>query len=185
MRLQSVAVLGGGPGGLYAARLLKLAHPGATVRVYEQAVPETTFGFGVAVAGRTQRNLEDADAASQADIIAAGRPHDMRMVVGDHAARVHNGSLIGIARTELLAVLTRHAEAAGVELHHGRRHRLDELADADLVVVADGVNSQTRTDHAADFGAHVDVADGLYLWAGADFALDTAIFAPVTTPHGT
>jgi anthraniloyl-CoA monooxygenase len=185
MRLQSVAVLGGGPGGLYAARLLKLAHPGATVRVYEQAVPEKTFGFGVAVAGRTQRNLEEADAASQADIIAAGRRHDMRMVVGDRAARVHNGPLIGIARTELLAVLTRHAQAAGVELHHGRRHHLDELDDADLVVAADGVNSQTRTDHAADFGAHIDVADGLYLWAGADFALDTAIFAPVTTAHGT
>jgi anthraniloyl-CoA monooxygenase len=185
MRLDSVAVLGGGPGGLYAARLLKIAHPGATVRVYEQSVPEKTFGFGVAVAGRTQRNLEQADPASQADILAAGRPHDVRMVVGDEAARVHNGPLIGIARTELLAVLTRHAAAVGVELHHGSRRRAEEFADADLVIAADGVNSQTRTDHVVDFGAHVDVAHGLYLWAGADFALETAIFAPVTTAHGT
>ena len=185
MRLDSVAVLGGGPGGLYAARLLKLAHPGATVRVYEQSVPEHTFGFGVAVAGRTQRNLEQADPATQADVIAAGRPHDVRMIVGGDAARVHNGPLIGIARTELLAVLDRHAEAAGVELHHGGRRRAEEFADADLVIVADGVNSRTRTEHAAGFGAHVDVADGLYLWAGADFALETAIFTPVTTAHGT
>lgn len=73
MRLDSIAVLGGGPGGLYAARLLKLAHPGATVRVHEQSVPERTFGFGVAVAGRTQRNLEAADPATQADKI--GRAH--------------------------------------------------------------------------------------------------------------
>lgn len=184
MRLDSIAVLGGGPGGLYAARLFKLAHPGARVRVYEQSIPERTFGFGVAVAGRTQRNLEAADPVTQADIIAAGRPHDMRMIVGDQAARVHNGALIGIARPELLAVLSRHAEQAGVELHHGERRTLADI-DADLVIAADGVSSQTRADHAEDFGAQVEVADGLYLWAGADFALETAIFAPVTTDHGT
>ncbi len=185
MKLHSIAVLGGGPGGLYAARLLKLAHPDATVRIYEQGVPERTFGFGVAMAGRTQRNLEEADPASLSDILAVGRPHDMRMLVGDQAARVHNGPLIGIGRAALLAVLTRHAEAAGVELHYGRRHGPDGLDGVDLVVVADGVSSHTRTAHAASFGAHVDVAAGLYLWAGADFALDTAIFAPVTTAHGT
>jgi anthraniloyl-CoA monooxygenase len=184
MKLDSIAVLGGGPGGLYAARLFKLAHPDAVVRVHEQATPETTFGFGVAVAGRTQRNLQEADPATQAGIVAAGCPHDMRMVVDGRAARVHNGPLIGIARTELLAVLDRHARAAGVAVHHGERRSLGEL-DADLVIVADGVNSRTRTEHAADFGADVEVAGGLYLWAGADFALDTAIFAPVTTAHGT
>jgi len=184
MRLDSVAVLGGGPAGLYAARLFKLAYPAAKVTVHEQSVPERTFGFGVAVAARTQRNLEAADPATQADIIAAGRPHDMRMLVGNQAARVHNGALIGIARTELLAILSRHAEAAGVALRHGSRVTLDELK-ADLVIVADGVNSQTRTEFADHFGAHVDVAGGLYLWAGADFALDTAIFAPVRTSHGT
>ena len=151
MRLDSIAVLGGGPGGLYAARLFKLAYPDAVVRVHEQGTPATTFGFGVAVAGRTQRNLEDADRATQADILAAGRPHDMRMVVDGHSARVHNGPLIGIARTELLAVLDRHARAAGVELHYGERRRQADL-DADLVIVADGVNSQTRTEQAPPSG---------------------------------
>ncbi|HEY0812563.1 MAG TPA: FAD-dependent monooxygenase [Pseudonocardia sp.] len=184
MKLDSVAVLGGGPGGLYAARLLKLAHPRANVAVYEQSPPEATFGFGVALAGRTQRNLDAADPVTQADILAAGLPHDMQMLVDGRGARVHNSALIGIARTELLAVLRRHADAAGVELHYGDRARLADLS-ADLVVVADGVSSQTRADLAEELGATVETAGCLYLWAGADFALDTAIFAPVTTEHGT
>ncbi|MDQ4115782.1 MAG: FAD-dependent monooxygenase [Actinomycetota bacterium] len=184
MRLDSVAVLGGGPGGLYAARLFKRAHPQARVSVHEQSLPETTFGFGVAVAGRTQRNLESADPDTQADILAAGHPHDMRMLVDGRDARVHNGAMMGIARPTLLAILRRHAEAAGVELHYGTRARLADLS-ADLVVVADGAGSATRGELAEPLGATVDVAGCLYLWAGADFALDTAIFAPVTTPHGT
>jgi anthraniloyl-CoA monooxygenase len=97
---------------------------------------------------------------------------------------VHNGALIGIGRAALLEILARHAADAGVEIRYGARTALADL-DADLVIVADGVSSQTRTEHAADFGAHVEVAGGLYLWAGTDVALDTAIFAPVTTAHGT
>ncbi len=184
MKLSSIAVLGGGPGGLYAARLFKLAYPQARVSVHEQSSPRTTFGFGVALAGRTQRNLEAADPATQADILAAGWPHDMRMVIDGQAARVHNGALIGIARPELLAVLRRHALAAGVEMYDGHRAALAELS-ADLVIVADGVSSQTRSELADELGATVDVAGGLYLWAGTDFALETAIFAAATTDHGT
>lgn len=184
MRLDSVAVLGGGPAGLYAARLFKLAQPQARVSVYEQSLPETTFGFGVAVAGRTQRNLEAADPDTQTDILAAGHPHDMRMLVDGHAARVHNAAMMGIARPTLLAILRRHADAAGVELHYGSRAQLADLS-ADLVIVADGVSSATRAKLADELGATAEAAGCLYLWAGADFALDTAIFAPVETEHGT
>ena len=56
--------------------------------------------------------------------------------------------------------------------------------DADLVIAADGVNSPTR-DQLADLGGSVDHGRGLYLWAGTDVALPAAIFAPVTTEHGT
>ena len=45
MQLRRVGVLGGGPGGLYAARLLKLARPACDVIVYEEGEPGTTFGW--------------------------------------------------------------------------------------------------------------------------------------------
>jgi anthraniloyl-CoA monooxygenase len=182
MELRRVAVVGGGPGGLYAARLLKLARPRCEVVVHEQGERDTTFGFGVGLAAGTQRKLEAADPDTLRDIQAAGSRHDMTMDVGGAVARVHNDNLIGIARTELLDVLQRHAEKAGVRLEYGERRRAADL-DADVVIGADGVSSATR--EAGDFGAGVELGRGLFLWCGAGFALDDAVFAPVDTPFGT
>jgi anthraniloyl-CoA monooxygenase len=163
---------------------LRLADPTAEVTVYEQGPPETTFGFGVALGARTQRNLETADPDTLRDIMAASRPHDMSMRVGERVARVPGGRLVAIARSELLAVLGRHAEKAGVDVRHGERVDAADL-DADLVILADGVNSAARTAMADRFGVDIDLGRSLYLWAGTEFALDEAVFAPVTTQHGT
>jgi anthraniloyl-CoA monooxygenase len=184
MTVRRIAVVGGGPGGLYAARLLKLADPCREIDIYEQGVPGKTFGFGVGLASKTQRNLADADPDTLADIVAAAHGHGVEMRIGSRAARLNPTDLLAIARTSLLAVLQRHAEAAGVRLHFGARETAANL-DADLVIAADGVSSATRESPIADFGASVDVGAGLYLWCGADFALPTALFAPLSTEHGT
>src|SRR5215471_14644886 len=181
MQLRRVGVLGGGPGGLYAARLLKLARPSCDVAVYEQGEPGTTFGFGVGLAAGTQRNLQTADPDTLRDILAAGRRHDMTMQAGGRTVRVHSDRLIGIARTELLAVLQRHAEKAGVRLEYGARRQAAGL-DADIIVAADGISSATR--QAGDFGGTIETGRGLYLWCGTGFALTDAVFAPVETEHG-
>jgi anthraniloyl-CoA monooxygenase len=181
MQVRRVAVLGGGPGGLYAARLLKLADPTCAVTVHEQGEPDATFGFGVGLAAGTQRKLEAADPDTLREIVATGYRHDMTMRVGDDVARVHNDRLVGVARTELLAILQRHAEKAGVELEFGSRRTVADL-DADVVIAADGVGSATR--EQGSFGAHVETGRGLYLWCGTDFPLDDAVFAPVETEHG-
>jgi anthraniloyl-CoA monooxygenase len=183
MPLNRVAVLGGGPGGLYAARLLKLARPGCEVVLHEQGVPDETFGFGVGLAARTQRKLAEADPASLEDILASSWSHDMRMRVGGREAGMTVSSLVAVGRAELLAVLQRHAEDAGVKLEFGVRRSASEL-DADLVVAADGVNSATRSASPEAFGAEVEPGTGWYLWAGTDVALDHALFAPERTEHG-
>jgi anthraniloyl-CoA monooxygenase len=184
MKLGQAAVLGGGPGGLYAARLLKLAQPDCVVDVYEQDAPQTTFGFGVGLAAGTQQNLRTADPGSLADILDHSQPHEMSLRVGDAVARMPNESLRAIGRTTLLNVLQRNAIAAGTRLHHGQRVDADSV-DADLIIAADGVSSAVRDRYAADFGTQISVGDGLYLWCGTDFALPMALFMPVTTAAGT
>jgi len=181
--LHRVAVLGGGPGGLYAARLLKLARPGTEVVVHEQGVPDETFGFGVGLAARTQRRLEEADPETLRDILACSYSHDMRMRVGGREAGMSVSSLVAVGRADLLGVLQRHAEDAGVKLEFGVRRAADEL-DADLVIAADGVGSATRSASEQAFGAEVEPGTGWYLWAGTDVALDHALFAPERTEHG-
>jgi anthraniloyl-CoA monooxygenase len=184
MKLNKAAVIGGGPGGLYAARLLRLAQPGCDVDVYEQDTPEITFGFGVGLAAGTQQNLRQADPDSLVDILDHSHPHEMSLRVGDAVACMPNDNLRAIGRTTLLKVLQRHAMAAGARLHHGQRVDPDSL-DADLVIAADGVSSATRDRYAADFGVQINVGESLYLWCGTDFALPRALFMPVTTDAGT
>lgn len=181
MQPHRVAVLGGGPGGLYVARLLKLAHPRCEVTVHEQGDPETTFGFGVGLAAGTQRRLDAADPDTLRDLAAAGLRHDMTLQVGADRVRVRNDRLIGIARTELLAILARHAEKAGVVLEFGRRRAAADL-DADVVVAADGVSSATR--ETGPFGSRIEVGRGHYLWCATDHTLSDAVFAPARSEHG-
>lgn len=183
MDLSSVAVLGGGPGGLYAARLMKLRNPRCRVDVYEQSLPGQTFGFGVGVATRTQRNLEQADPESLAAVVDRAWGHDMSMAVGDRTVLLPADELLAIGRAALLDTLREHAVAVGVTVHDGRRVDVDEL-DAELVIAADGVGSATRERYAADFGARVQTERALYLWCGADFALPHALFRPVETEYG-
>jgi flavin-dependent dehydrogenase len=47
MDLRRVAVVGAGPAGLLAARLLRMSRPEASVTVFERQPAAGTYGFGV------------------------------------------------------------------------------------------------------------------------------------------
>ena len=48
-----VAVVGGGPAGLYFSLLLKQARPDADITVVERNRPDDTFGWGVVFSDQT------------------------------------------------------------------------------------------------------------------------------------
>jgi anthraniloyl-CoA monooxygenase len=186
MAVRRVHVIGGGPAGLFAARLLALRRPDWHVRVYERNPPEETFGFAVGLTGGLLKALQQADPVIYQKITDAAYTFSssgFRLPRGDvRLGRFHSGS---ISRTRMLRLLLNGALDVGVQVEIGReRGVIDVLDDADLVIAADGVSSATRNRFREEFGAEVTPGRGRYIWCGAEAPLDGGIFMPVTTPDG-
>jgi anthraniloyl-CoA monooxygenase len=186
MYLGRVEVIGGGPAGLFAARLIKERMPRASVRVTERSVPDDTFGFGVAFTARTLRAVAEAERGTFDRIVAASVPMPpQEMLIDGASVRAKgNGGGIAIARSRLLAVLLDEAVRAGVEVELGVERDLDDVRDADLVIAADGAGSRTRAELAGHLGGRVDQGRGVFMWLGCATRLRSNLFVPVRTPHG-
>src|ERR1051325_8972264 len=59
-----VAIIGGGPAGLYLGLLLKKADPRHQVTMLERNKPDSTFGWGVVFSDQTLENFRAADEAT-------------------------------------------------------------------------------------------------------------------------
>ncbi|MCI3933609.1 bifunctional salicylyl-CoA 5-hydroxylase/oxidoreductase [Streptomyces sp. AN091965] len=182
-----VAVIGGGPGGLYAAALLKRLDPAREVTVWEKNAPDDTFGFGVVLSDETLGGIEHADPV----VYAALRE---RFVRWDDIDIVHRGTrhtsgghgFAALGRRGLLAVLHERCRDLGVDLRfRTAAPPAADLATAyDLVVAADGVHSATREAHADVFRPAVTSHRCRYIWLAADFAFDAFRFEIAETEHG-
>ncbi|MCO5147847.1 MAG: bifunctional salicylyl-CoA 5-hydroxylase/oxidoreductase [Aquamicrobium sp.] len=183
-----VAVLGGGPAGLYFAISMKLRDAGHEVVVFERNRPDDTFGWGVVLSDETLDNLAANDAKSAAAI----REH---FAYWDDIAVVHKGvrtlstghGFCGIGRMRLLLLLQARARELGVDLRF--ETEADDHAalmkDYDLVVTADGLNSKTRTALAGHFRPDIDMRKCKFVWLGTRQKFDDAFtFIFEKTPHG-
>ena len=141
-----IAIVGGGPAGLYLAILLKKADSSHEVVVHERNRPDDTYGFGVVFSDATLENLATADPETFAAIERAFFHWDDIDVhyKGEVLSSTGHG-FSGLERRTLLQILTDRARSLGAELRF--ESPVDdpaELAEADLVVGADGVNSAVR-----------------------------------------
>jgi anthraniloyl-CoA monooxygenase len=177
----NVSIVGGGPGGLYLAILLKKTDPGLAVRVLERNPPDATFGFGVVFSEETLGALADADPETHLEITETFTRWDrLDIRYRDRLLSSRGHSFSAIARVRLLEILQRRCASLGVGLEFGVE--VDELPDSDLVVGADGVNSTVRRTH--DFGTTVESEGCKYVWFGTDLVFDAFTFVFRETEHG-
>lgn len=182
-----IAVIGGGPSGLYFALLAKSAFADAQIRVLEQNPRGATYGFGIVLADRGLTRLERAHPASCAEILHATYATRHQIIRHrDEAVFVERKGYGGaIARLRLLEILDAHCRAAGVEIQH--EARIDSLAafdDCDLLVGADGVNSLVRRAQEAAFGTSSWNLTNRMAWYGTTRHFPYPILSFKTTAHG-
>ena len=175
MRIVSV---GGGPAGLYFSILMKKALPGAEITVYEQNRPDDTFGWGVVFSDETLDNFERADPESYAEITASFRYwRNIETYYGGTCVVSSGHGFSALSRKTLLLILQRRCGELGVELVFEREvGGVEEFADADLILGADGINSVVREADAGHFQPRLDWRQCRFSWLGTDKPLEAFTF---------
>ena len=187
MSAQRIAVVGGGPGGLYFAALAKQLHPGADITVWERNAADDTFGFGVVFSDETLGGIEHADPAIH-DAMAArfARWDDIDVHYRGEVITSGGHGFAAMSRKQLLQILQERCTSLGVTVCFRRdAPPAAELAQHhDLVVAADGVNSVTRDQFAGVFQPALDRRRCTFMWLGTDLVFDAFKFYVAETPYG-
>ncbi len=181
-----IVIIGGGPAGLYSAILIRKALPGARVRVYERNRPDDTFGFGVVFSDETLGNFLARDPESYDAITSTFAYWDhIDMHWQGEVVRTGGHGFCGCGRVELLAILQRRCREVGVELNFETEvPDISAFAAADLVVGADGVNSQVREQHRDRFKPDIQMRKNHFVWMGSDKPTDAFTFQWAEDRHG-
>jgi anthraniloyl-CoA monooxygenase len=181
-----IAIIGGGPAGLYSAILLKKQRPQAEITVYERNRSDDTFGFGVVFSDATLDNFEKYDLPSYQRITQEfAYWDDIAVHFRGTVHRVGGNGFCGCSRRTLLMILQERARELGVHLLF-EVDITDEarFADCDLVILADGINSHFRNKYIEHFSPEVDLRSNKFTWMGSTKPLDAFTFLFQETEWG-
>src|SRR5579862_612952 len=154
-----IAVVGGGPGGLYFAALAKQLNPAHEITVWERNAPDDTFGFGVVFSDETLGAIEGADMVIHERMERCfARWTDIDIHFNGHLFTVGGQGFAAMGRKELLQILQGRVAELGVQVHYRTAAPdIERLrAEHDLVVAADGLHSEIRARSADVFGPTLD-----------------------------
>src|SRR6266513_4279063 len=156
-----IAVLGGGPGG--------------------------TFGFGVVFSDETLGGIEHADTALFGAMEREfARWDDIDVHYRGTVTTSGGHGFAAMSRHRLLRILQDRCAELGVRIHF--RAPAPDLARLsathDLVLAADGANSQPRAAFASTFQPRLEARRSKYIWLGTDLVFDAFKFYVLDTPWG-
>ena len=181
-----IAVIGGGPGGLYFSILTKKAMPHCQIDVYERNKPDDSFGFGVVFSDETLGEFLKRDMQSYELIRSKFAYWDDIIVArdGQEVAIAGNG-FCGCSRKTLLQLLQQRCTEEGVNLHFEQNiDHLSQYQDADIIIASDGIASGIRTQYQKEFGTKIVLKKNRFVWLGSTKPLDAFTYFFRTTPHG-
>jgi anthraniloyl-CoA monooxygenase len=180
-----IAVIGGGPAGLYFAILMKRDRPEARITVVERNRPDDTFGFGVVFSDATLDTFRAADEPSYRAITNSfAYWDDIEIHARGAVHRIGGNGFCGCSRRTLLLLMQERARALGVELEYGRDAVPEDFPDADLIVAADGINSPIRTRWQDHFQPELDLRPNRFAWMGSTRPFDAFTFFFKERPEG-
>ncbi|MEO5725554.1 MAG: FAD-dependent monooxygenase, partial [Byssovorax sp.] len=182
-----IAVIGGGPAGLYFSLLLKQARPEAAITLFERNRPDDTFGWGVVFSDETLGNFEREDPESMARIRGSFRYWgDIETHYRGAVVTSTGHGFCGLSRQGLLTILQERCRELGVKLVF--QHDVTDIdavaREADLVLGADGVNSAVRARYAEHFRPSIDPRQCKFCWLGSDQTLTAFTFLFEESEHG-
>ncbi|AQW54774.1 bifunctional salicylyl-CoA 5-hydroxylase/oxidoreductase [Streptomyces violaceusniger] len=183
----NIAIIGGGPGGLYFAALMKQLDPAHEITVWERNAPDDTFGFGVVFSDETLGGIENADTTiAEAMARRFARWTDIDIHYRGESHTVGGQGFAAMSRKELLRLLQERCRDLGVTLRFSTVAPDTERlrASYDLVVGADGVNSSVRSAHADVFRPSLDRRHSKYMWLGTDRVFEAFQFFVLQTEWG-
>ncbi|HEY6327936.1 MAG TPA: bifunctional salicylyl-CoA 5-hydroxylase/oxidoreductase, partial [Blastocatellia bacterium] len=162
-----IAIIGGGPAGLYFALLMKKLDPAHQITLFERDGPNDTFGWGIVFSDQTFAYLAASDNESLAQIQASCQVWDnVDIVHRGQKVSVRGNHFSGIGRLAFLNILQRRAAELEVDIRFHAGTTPDEVGEYDLLVGADGANSLTRKTFAGFFQPTVELRKNKYIWLG-------------------
>ncbi|WP_033825999.1 FAD-dependent monooxygenase, partial [Kitasatospora sp. MBT63] len=174
-----VAVIGGGPGGLYFAALAKQLSPDWEITLWERNARDDASGFGVVFSDETLDGIAQGDPEVFAAISAEfARWSDIDIHFGGEVRTSGGHGFAALDRNRLREVLQKRCAGLGVDVRYGTpAPPVGELsATHDLVVAADGVRSATREAFPAGFRPELDERHCRYMWLSTDRVFEAFTF---------